>query len=473
MSFGGLYISISGIYANKKALDTISHNIANVNNPNYVRQSALHASNTYNQSPTGNYQLGTGVKVSEIRQIRDEFLDINYRREAEFYGYWKAIDEIYNEIEMIFHESKSTGIQNVLEDFWNNWNELAKEADSLAVRGLIYESSVAFTETINHTYTQLDNLQFNLNKEIINRVNRINNLLEEMRIFNDKVKMAEAIGQHSKANDFRDSRNTILDELSQLLPITYYEKSDSEIVISLYGKELINGDYINPIEIQYDGKGFGHIHWSDTGEKIDLKNRGELGGYINARDEGVTEYKDRLDYLIQTLAKEVNNLHREGINLKGETGISFFIPEKEEDLNAANVKINPYLIDFDNIAVSKSEAVGDGEIAKEIGQLREKLLFIEYGDESGEKTLNADRYYRDLVISIGVERNRARKIASNQGTLLKQINDRRKAISNVSLDEEMAAMLQYQHSYIANSRVVNAIDEMIETIINKTGIVGR
>lgn len=472
MSFGGLYISISGIYANKKALDTISHNIANTNNPNYVRQSALHASNTYNQSPMGDYQLGTGVKVSEIRQIRDEFLDINYRREAEFYGYWKATDEIYHEIEMIFHESKSTGIQNVLEDFWDNWNELAKEADSLAIRGLIHESAVALTETINHTYTQLDDLQFNLNKEIIKRVNNINNLLEEMRIFNDKIKMAEAIGQHSKANDFRDSRNGILDELSQLLPITYYEKPDSEIVVSLFGRELINGDYINPIEIQYDGKGFGHIHWSDTGEEVDLKSRGELGGYIDARDKGVTEYKERLDYFINTLAKEVNDLHKDGTNLKGKTGISFFIPEDKE-INAANVKVNPILIDFDNIAVAEGEAVGDGEIAKKIGQLREKLLFIEYGDENKDATLNADGYYRDLVISIGVERNKARKIASNQGALLKQIDDRRKAISNVSLDEEMAAMLQYQHSYIANSRVVNAIDEMIETIINRTGIVGR
>ena len=80
MSFGGLYISVSGIYANKKSLDTISHNIANVNNPNYVRQSVIHAEASYSKTTDVRFQKGTGVGVQQIRQIRDEFLDIKLRR---------------------------------------------------------------------------------------------------------------------------------------------------------------------------------------------------------------------------------------------------------------------------------------------------------------------------------------------------------------------------------------------------------
>ncbi|MCG4586084.1 hypothetical protein L0P56_11325, partial [Anaerosalibacter bizertensis] len=110
------------------------------------------------------------------------------------------------------------------------------------------------------------------------------------------------------------------------------------------------------------------------------------------------------------------------------------------------------------IAISKSGDKGDGEIAKEILKLREEKLLDD---------MTFEEYYRDLVANIAVERKTARNIADNQGKLLKQIDERRQTISGVSLDEEMTNMLRYQHSYVANSRVVNAIDEMIDTIVNR------
>ena len=84
-----------------------------------------------------------------------------------------------------------------------------------------------------------------------------------------------------------------------------------------------------------------------------------------------------------------------------------------------------------------------------------------------------DDFYRDLILNLGTEREKARGMAFNQIMLLQQIDERRKEISSVSLDEEMANMLKYQHSYIANSRVINAIDEMIDNVVNRMGIVGR
>lgn len=87
--------------------------------------------------------------------------------------------------------------------------------------------------------------------------------------------------------------------------------------------------------------------------------------------------------------------------------------------------------------------------------------------------MNIDDFYRDLILNLGTEREKAREMALNQIMLIQQIDERRQEISSVSLDEEMANMLKYQHSYIANSRVVNAIDEMIDNIVNRMGIVGR
>ena len=145
---------------------------------------------------------------------------------------------------------------------------------------------------------------------------------------------------------------------------------------------------------------------------------------------------------------------------------------------AANIKVNPELEDFNKIAASYSGAKGDGQIAKDILALREGKIYGKYEFEKSDKitepdTINIDGFYRDIILSLGLERQKAREISLNQTMLIKQIDERRSEISNVSLDEEMADMLRYQHSYIANSRVINAIDEMIEQVVNRMGIVGR
>ncbi|WP_025640801.1 flagellar hook-associated protein FlgK [Schnuerera ultunensis] len=476
MSFGGLYISISGINANKKALDTVSHNIANVNNPNYVRQGAIHAESRYSTNTITRYQMGSGVDVQQIRQIRDEFLDAKLRREMATFGYYKTKSEILNEIEVIFNEITNSGLQEVMDDFWDGWSELYKEPDSLTIRGLLHEKAVAFTTTVNHISVQLDNLQFNLNKEMLIKTEEVNSLLKEIAGLNNKIKLAEGYGPHISANDYRDERNAALDRLSELIPINYYENKYGEVTVTLNGRDLINGDYFNPIDVQLNPKGHGEIHWSDTGEPIDLKGLGELGGYIDARDKVVVEYRERLNILVGTIAKAINDVHQQGTGLDGSIGVKFF--DFEDDDPAATIKVNKDLEDFNKIAAGKTGAKGDGDIAKEILGLREELLFnnYEFGKyvEPGEDgTMTIDSFYRDLILNLSLEREQARDMVLNQVMLINQIDGRRQEISSVSLDEEMANMLKYQHSYIANSRVINAIDEMIETIVNRLGIVGR
>src|SRR5690606_29118481 len=105
MGFGGLYISISGINANKKALDTLSHNIANVNNPDYVRQRTNYVESRYSKMGL-HFQTGTGVDIQNIAQIRDEFLDYKVRREIATFGYYNTKAEVLEEIEYIFREIK-------------------------------------------------------------------------------------------------------------------------------------------------------------------------------------------------------------------------------------------------------------------------------------------------------------------------------------------------------------------------------
>lgn len=475
MGFGGLYISISGLQASRQSLDTISHNIANANNPNYVRQSAIHANNPYTKSADGKIEMGTGVSVIQVRQIRDEFLDLKLRRELSSFGYHYAKSQILEDVEGVFNEITSSelqkpGLQKVMNDFWNNWNELSKEPDSLTIRGLVHQGSVAFVDTVNHISNQLNDIKQNLNKEITNKVNETNNLLTKIAELNKSIKLVEGEKSKMKANDFRDERNALLDRLSQLVPIASYENSFGETVISLQGKDLVNGSYVSKIDLKPDEKGLGHIYWDKSNEKVDLKGFGELGGYIDARDESMTKYMDRLDTLVSNMAERINELHREGYNLESSTvksGIDFFvgtIVNGKNIITAANIKVNPDLANFNKIAVSESGGAGDGNIAVKIYDIRNEAL---YGD------MNIDSYYRDITLELGLEREASRLISDNQGFLIRSIDEKRMGLSAVSLDEEMADMIRFQHSYTANSRVINAIDEMIETVVNRVGLVGR
>lgn len=463
MGFGGLYISISGLQASRKSLDTVSHNISNANNPNYVRQSAIHASNSYTKSADGRFQTGTGVNVIQIRQIRDEFLDLKLRRENASFGYHYAKAQILEDIEGVFNEITDSGLQKVMDGLWKNWDELSKEADSLTIRGLVHESSVAFAETVNHISRQLNDIRHNLNKQMLTKVDEVNNILDKIGELNKSIKLVEGENSRMKANDFRDERNALIDRLSELLPITSYENTFGETIISLQGRDIVNGSFISRIDVKNDNNGLGHIYWEKSNEKIDLNGLGELAGFIDVRDKSMVEYMDRLDTFVGTLANKINALHSTGIDLEGNQGGDFFVGSGGV-INASNIKVNSELSNYNKIAISKTGGISDGDIAKEIYEVRNETLFGE---------MSTDDYYRDIIFSLGEERKSSRLIAENQGFLINTIDERRQSISAVSLDEEMADMIKFQHSYTANSRVINAIDEMIETVVNRVGLVGR
>lgn len=466
MSFGGLYISVSGIKANERSLDTISHNIANVNNADYVRQNVIHAFSRYRNIENGSIQVGTGVNVQEIRQMRDEFLDLKYRKENTILGYWQSQGDILGEIEAVFNEKtdSQTGLQDVLNEFWDGWDELYKEADSLTIRGVLHERAISLTETINHMSDQLNSIQLDLNKEILNEAEKVNTLLSQISELNSKITMTESPGSNIKANDFRDERNALIDELSELLPVDYYESNNHGIVVSLNGRDLINGEYSNPIEIKKDSRGFGYLYWSDTGEEIQQKEGGQLFGYIHARDVVIDKYRDKLNIFVKTIADKINECVKKGYDLEGNPGVSFFLGNLPDgsDIDASNIRVNPELSNFNKIAISTDPTErGNGEIIKKyIDDLKDKK-FSELDGSTFEV------YYRNVILDLGIDGNQASTIVQNQNSLLKEISDRKSSISGVSLEEEITDMINYQHSYIANTRVFNVIDEMMDLIINR------
>jgi len=498
-SFRGLSIGISGLYASKRSLDTISHNIANADNSLYVRQQAIHSESRYSRIGSS-YLVGTGVDVQQIRQIRDEFLDAKMRKEATEFGFWLSKSNVFEQVEGILGELSEDALQGVMDKFWNTWEEVAKDPSSLTARGLLRERAIEFVGSVNHLYEQLESLQFNLDKNIKNLVDEVNELVKGIAELNTKIMAAEAVGL--TANDYRDTRNGYLDRLSQIVKIDYYTSNNGAVNVVLGGQHIISDGTFRQLEAKNNGSPFVDVHWADTGQKLseekDIRG-GELLGLLYARGSygQENEITDAIEYkyIIPTLKKQlneyvkgiadaVNKLHKEGITLTGNKGEDFFVQQNKNNTNwAGNIKLNEKLDSLGEIAASYSGDIGDGKVAEAIAKLRYGGLFTEgkyVGIDIGtdlsitfKGITTADNFYRDIITDFGIAANEAVTMRDSHEMVMNQIDDRRISLSGVSLDEEMTEMIKFQHAYNANARLINAIDEMIEQIVNRMGVVGR
>lgn len=239
-----LYVGASGLRTSQNALNTTSHNLSNVETEGYVRQQTVLQTSYYQtigQSYVSPMQTGLGVDTQIVRQVRDIFLDKSYRMELGRKGFYDSQYETASEIENLMGEINGVAFQDTMEEFWTNLQELAKEPDSLVKRASLVETSVSFMERSENIYKQLGEYQLNLNTKVENYVNRINEIGDEIVKLNDKICFYES-NRVENANDLRDTRNSLLDELGQMIGITYRENADGRVTVNAEGMPFVTED---------------------------------------------------------------------------------------------------------------------------------------------------------------------------------------------------------------------------------------
>lgn len=241
VGFGSYDIARSGMFVNERGLHVTGHNISNVNTPGYVRQQAVIDDKFY-VKVHGKFEIGVGADIQQIRQIRYSFLDNIYRQENTCLGQWNAKAKTFEDIQSILVEPVEEGLQNLMNQFWNSWHELAKEPNSLTARALVRQRGEVLANHINHVGSRLDKLQDDINNEINIRIDEVNNTLKGLAQLNVEVLRAEVDGD--RANDLRDKRNLLLDKLSGLVDVSISEMLDGQVAVMSGGYFLLNkGDY--------------------------------------------------------------------------------------------------------------------------------------------------------------------------------------------------------------------------------------
>ncbi len=578
-TFGMFETAKSGLSVSMQNLKITGHNISNANTVGYTRQrlvtSAKETGYAYRLlHPTEDNNVGQGVEVLTVQQLRSSYLDQQYRNLSTSYNYSESRTQALTYLEGLFNgENSDGGITSSMENYFEAMNEFSKDTSSKEYRTNVQQQAIGLTENFNNVYQEMVSLWNDQNSNISTVAQKINSIAEKIAVLNDAIASYERTGE--KANDLNDERNLLLDELSGYVNITYENNATntSMVDVKIGGEDLVSGITANEIQISTvesdaadindlteeiallnqqildDPTNTNYSTWiSDRDDRIaDLRAIAEIqtsenpansdvidvtysgfslvsggkfsevenlvsykknnltlgttvlsidagtvtGGKLyssmemtsedSASSAGIPYYMNQLNSLVREIAEDINTIHQAGYTYPtdGSTstkGLNFFeVPQSGSPaaddyslLNAGNFSISDeVLASIYNIAGSDTPVnlttnpteTGNGEQAS--------LMYKAATTNDYSGSLNS------IVGHMAITLNTTKSVLDTKESLINSVDTQRTSISGVSVDEETTNLIVFQQAYSACARTITTIDEMLDTLINNTGVVGR
>ena len=317
-SFG---VGVSGLRTSQSGLNTTAHNLANTNTVGYTRQQNINTDTYYRTvklNESGKLKSGLGTTVAEVRQIRDIFLDKEYRLEVSRQSFYEKQVECGQEVEDVLGETEGVEFREAMNDIWNNLQDLSTNPESVVNRELFISKTESFLEKAKDIYSAISDYQIGLNNEISVQVNKINAISDKIAKYNGLIAKAEASGVEN-ANDYRDARNQLMDELAGFTYFTYNEDSKGMVQIYINNAPLVletkgyhmgcekmkiqefneetqefETNKTSPMyKVVWKDNGYGEVYNVDEAYSKEKKtDTGSLLGLLTARGSGFATYKD-------------------------------------------------------------------------------------------------------------------------------------------------------------------------------------
>ena len=253
---GSLWIGTTGLQTSQNALNTTAHNLSNVDTEGYVRQQVQQGTKIYNTlavkpNSVSNQQYGMGVSYSAVKHIRDYFLDKTYREESGRAMFYQVSSETLEEAENLLGELNGEAFQATMSNLWTSVQELSKDPTNTVTQGLMVQRAEEMIERAVNIYDSLCNYQDNLNMQIKQKVDLINEYGNQILKLNDEIRNIEC-GGIEHANDLRDVRDSILDELGSLVNMTYTENTYGDVSVRIEGVDFVKGSMCYEIGLHVD-----------------------------------------------------------------------------------------------------------------------------------------------------------------------------------------------------------------------------
>jgi flagellar hook-associated protein 1 FlgK len=451
----GLEVARKALSAYQLAISVYGNNIANVETPGFSRQRPI-----FQESGPVTYgfgRVGLGVDTETIRRMRDVFLDTAYWDNNASYAKYESMEQNLREIEMVFGEPSDVGLGSAIQEFWDSWQELANQPESITARTLVVGSATSLCDSLGRLDSQLKDLRSKIDLEIQGYVAQINSLADRIAALNGSIVRAECSG--NEASDLRDKRDLLIDELSQIVNVKVFESADGSAAVKIGTEALVermDTIHVSAAMIESGGQSVSEIRLN-LGSRAICPAGGRLAGLLESRDEIIPRYMANLDELAGTLVEAVNEVHRSGFGLDGLGGRDFFVPS---NTTAASICVAGDIVsDPGLIAASADGSQGNNNNALAIAGLRLESLF-------GDSNATSEEYYSSIVGALGIEAARAANDTEAQDLLVEEIATRRESVKGVSIDEEMTNLVASQHAYQAAVKLVSVIDELMGSVMD-------
>lgn len=342
-TFSGLNTMVNGIYTQRLGLNTVGHNISNSNTEGYSRQTAHAAATPSSEVYTlaGASQVGNGSTVTSVIRARDIYADRQYWKENSTDGYYNGKANNYAKIESIFNDSDNSGVQNAMEKFYQAWQDCSTTASSDTSRQNVINAGQNFAQSLQiaakQTKEQIDSLYDDISLSVV----KMNRLMGQVVELNKNIAGIEATGAH--ANDLRDQRDLIVDQLTSMTDITVYESANGMYTLVSNGTTLVNG--ITKVDLEMSAPK-NNTTYSLSDYDIMIKQTGTVytpgSGELKAQFEAVAEDKGYIDQVANMAAfmfTTLNDQHKAGYGIDGSKDKPFGNPNPKDN---ATTNLNFY-----------------------------------------------------------------------------------------------------------------------------------
>ncbi|MBI3594057.1 MAG: flagellar hook-associated protein FlgK [Nitrospirae bacterium] len=322
-------IGVSALLANQNALAITSNNIANVNTPGYSKETAFFNETTPVNGNPG--QIGTGVQIAQIQRMVNQFLNNQVTQEQSSLGQYDIMQSTLSNVQSFFSDSQGTGINQALSDFFNAFQDVSNNPQSLPARQALIQKGNILSQIFSNTSANLTQIENNLNSQISGAINDANALAGEIAGLNGQIARAQLSGQ--SPNALLDQRDQYLNQLASKLNISTFVDASGQVTVMVGGgNPLVEGNTAHSLTgvANPDNSGYFDVAYAPAnGTPITLNGSitgGNIKGLLDLRDTTVSGDLTQLDILAAGIINEVNQQHQAGYGLDGTTGNLFFSP---------------------------------------------------------------------------------------------------------------------------------------------------
>ncbi len=462
-TFSGLTTALSGIVAQRYGLDTTGANVANANTPGYSRQRVDLSPTSPTTTGTAVHSRwdgpGTGVLVTDIQRVSEELVTARVRQERSTAEFMSVDAAAWDRLEVTLGEPGSTGLTARLSTFWASFHDLANNPGSTAARSQVLQAGAGVTDSMGQLATGVAQAWTDHRAGLDLLVQEVNATARSVADLNSSIRDASAAG--GTPNELLDQRDLLVQRLSELTGATVRAGDLGVVDVYVGGTAVVRGDRVTALSVDPSSvttvaavQAGGTVGVTGTaGAPVDVPG-GRIGATLVALTATWPGVMTSLDTAAESLATRVNALHTAGSGLDGASGRAFF-----SGTTAAGLRV-----DVTDPAHVAAGATGSGALD---GSHADTIAALGRGPAS------PDADWRAFVSDVGARSQAATRRSTAQAVVVGDVMAAREAVSGVDIDEELTNMVMFQRAYEGAARMLTAVDEALDTLINRTGLVGR